>query len=157
MTQTKTFLAVFCQLNSRIKMSIIYLDKRNIVIGLVTLAAMFTLGVVIGYYGRRTDYNVIPKSEALLRNNDGTQDQFVNEKDLIAQTLEDVNSDNLRSYLQRLTREPHIAGSSQDEELVEYIKNAWIDMGLDRVELAEYDFYLSWPNRVKIEIKTNFL
>ena len=25
-----------------------------------------------------------------------------------------------------------------------------IDMGLDRVELAEYDFYLSWPNHVLI-------
>ena len=22
----------------------------------------------------------------------------------------------------------------------------WTDEGLDRVELAEYDFYLSWPN-----------
>ena len=76
------------------------------------------------------------------------QDQFANEKDLIAQALDDVNSENLREYLQRLTKEPHIAGSKQDEDLVDYIKNAWIDMGLDRVELAEYDFYLSWPNHV---------
>ena len=136
-------------------MSVIYLDKRNIVIRLVTLAAMFTLGLVIGYYGRKTDPNILPKADSLLRDN-GNQDQFVNEKNLIAQTLEDVNSDNLRSYLQRLTREPHIAGSRQDEELVEYIKNAWIDMGLDRVELAEYDFYLSWPNQVNESKSTLF-
>ena len=82
------------------------------------------------------------------------KDQFANEKDLVAQTLEEVNSDNLREYLQRITVEPHIAGSKQDEDLVQYIKNAWIDMGLDRVELAEYDFYLSWPNSVSVRVIT---
>ena len=33
-------------------MSVLYLDKRNIVIGVVCLAVMFSLGVIIGYYGR---------------------------------------------------------------------------------------------------------
>ena len=127
-------------------MAIIYLDNRNIVLGLLTLGAMFSLGVVIGYYGKGTEY-LPPRSGALVGEN-SNQDKFAKEKDLISQTLEDVSSDNLRVYSQRLTIEPHIAGSRQDEELVQYIKDSWIDMGLDRVELAEYDFYLSWPNQV---------
>ena len=140
-------------------MTIIYLDKRNIVIGLVTLGAIFSLGIVIGYYGRGTNPRTPeywPKANAIIGESVGQQNQFLKEKDLVAQALEDVNSDNLRTYLKRLTKEPHIAGSRQDEELVEYIKNAWIDMGLDRVELAEYDFYLSWPNHV-IFLKKNIL
>ena len=30
----------------------LYLDKRNVVIGVVTLAVVFCLGIVIGHYGR---------------------------------------------------------------------------------------------------------
>ena len=26
-------------------------------------------------------------------------------------------------------------------------REAWIQMGLENVHLAEYDFYLSWPNQ----------
>ena len=72
-------------------------------------------------------------------------DQFSHERDLVTQALEDVNSDNLRSYLKRLTKEPHIAGSKQDEELVEYIKDAWIDMGLDRFNRVLHRLKLENP------------
>ena len=132
-------------------MTVLYLDKRNMVIGVVTLAVVFCLGIVIGHYGRDASSGGsagMSEAEALV--DKIMNDQFSHERDLVTQALEDVNSDNLRSYLKRLTKEPHIAGSKQDEELVEYIKDAWIDMGLDRVELAEYDFYLSWPNHVLI-------
>ena len=70
-------------------------------------------------------------------------------RDLIKEALENVNSDNLRAYLKELTKEPHIAGHPRDNELIEYIRKTWTDMGLDRVELTEYDFYLSWPNQVR--------
>ena len=75
-------------------------------------------------------------------------DQFSSEKELIKETLENVDTNNLRSYLKELTKEPHIAGHRRDNQLIDYIQKAWTDMGLDRVELAEYDFYLSWPNQV---------
>ena len=75
-------------------------------------------------------------------------DQFLSEKELIKETLENVDTNNLRSYLKELTKEPHIAGHRRDNQLIDYIQKAWTDMGLDRVELAEYDFYLSWPNQV---------
>ena len=75
-------------------------------------------------------------------------DQFLSEKELIKETLENVDTNILRSYLKELTKEPHIAGHRRDNQLIDYIQKAWTDMGLDRVELAEYDFYLSWPNQV---------
>ena len=47
--------------------------------------------------------------------------------------------------LLRALRYIYIVG---DNELIEYIQKTWTDIGLDRVELTEYDFYLSWPNQV---------
>ena len=82
-------------------------------------------------------------------------DQFSSEKELIKETLENVNTNNLRSYLKELTKEPHIAGQRRDNQLIDYIQKAWTDMGLDRVELAEYDFYLSWPNQVIYLVRHN--
>ena len=48
----------------------------------------------------------------------------------------------------QLTKEPHIAGQRRDNELTKLIQKAWMDMSFDHVELAEFDFYLSWPNQV---------
>ena len=31
--------------------------------------------------------------------------------------------------------------------LFQNYREAWIQMGMDNVHLAEYDFYLSWPNQ----------
>ena len=49
----------------------------------------------------------------------------------------------------QLTKEPHIAGLRRDNELTKLIQKSWMDMSFDHVELAEFDFYLSWPNQVK--------
>ena len=84
-----------------------------------------------------------------------TKDQFAEEKDMIAEILEEVDSDHIRSYLKELTSEPHIAGHRRDDELTQWIKKTWEDNGLDYVELATYDFYLSWPNKVTILCNDN--
>ena len=34
-------------------MAFLFLDKRNVIIGSVVLAVIFSLGVIIGYYGRQ--------------------------------------------------------------------------------------------------------
>ena len=120
--------------------------KRNIIIGSVILAIVFSLGVIIGHFGRKIPKPEKTKAEALV--NTLMSDQFSNEKDLIKEALENVDSNNLRLYLKELTRGPHIAGHRRDNELIEYIQKTWTDIGLDRVELTEYDFYLSWPNQV---------
>ena len=80
-------------------------------------------------------------------------DQFSNEKDLVEEALENVDSNYLRESLKILAKEPHIAGHRRDNELIDYIRQTWVDNGLDRVEIAEYDLYLSWPNKVNYPVK----
>ena len=130
-------------------MAFLFLDRRNVAIGSVFLVIIFSLGVIIGYYSKEEPSISRDgrKNEFL---NTIVTDQFLKEKDLINQALESVDSNKLRSYLKELTKEPHIAGHQRDNELIEYIRKTWTDIGLDRVELAEYDFYLSWPNQVKL-------
>ena len=44
-------------------------------------------------------------------------------------------------------KEPHIAALGRDQRLVEWMVGEWRAAGLDSVELATYDMYLSWPNQ----------
>ena len=125
-------------------MAFVFLDKKNILIGSLILALIFSLGVIIGYYG----HQMPGPSEADDLVNRIMKDQFSNEKELIKEALKNIDTNSLRSYHEELTKEPHIAGQKRDEELTKYIQKAWNQMGFDRVELAEYDFYLSWPNQV---------
>ena len=107
--------------------------------------AIIELSIIIGYYGN--DSSAQPQETSSLVEH-LMADQFLSEQKLIEDTLEAVDSISLRNYLKELTKEPHIAGHRRDNELIDYIYRAWTDMGLDNVELAEYDFYLSWPNAV---------
>ena len=106
---------------------------------------IFGLGISIGYLSRGSKKEHNDNSE-----DDTIQDQFANEAELIKEILENVSTDNLRSYLQELSKEPHIAGQERDNKLTEWIQKEWKEMGLDHVELATYDLYLSWPNAVSI-------
>ena len=119
-------------------MAFVFLDKRNILIAVLIVAVAFVLGIIIGHYGTK-------QSEP---GKSGFEDQFSMESELIKEALKDVNSDRLRSFHKTLTKEPHIAGQRRDQELTKLIQKAWMDMGIDHVELAEFDFYLSWPNQV---------
>ncbi len=134
-------------------MAFVFLDKKNVVIGIVVMAVIFSLGVIIGYFGKDDSGLSNSRAEKLVQ--DMTRNQFADEKAMIEEALKNVSTDNLRSYLQFLTKEPHIAGHRRDNELINWIYQSWTEMGLDRVELAEYDFYLSWPNQVsnRLEIK----
>ena len=107
---------------------------------------IFGLGISIGYFSRGSNSdNKEHNSEDIT-----IQDQFANEAELIKEILENVSTDHLRSYLQELSKEPHIAGQERDDKLTEWIQKEWKEMGLDQVELATYDLYLSWPNAVSI-------
>ena len=128
-------------------MVFVILDRRNILIGLGILAVVFSLGVIIGHFSnaRSEEYGKLSRQAKQL--DKIMTDQFANEKDMVEEALENVDTENLRNYLETLTKEPHIAGHKRDNELINYIRQNWIDNGLDRVELAEYDLYLSWPNQ----------
>jgi hypothetical protein len=116
-------------------MAILLLDRRNVVIGLALVAVIFVCGILLGYF----THDKIPAVNS---------DQFKSEQELVKTALNNVDSDKLRSYLEKLTKEPHIAGQRRDNELIEWIRQSWLDEGLDKVEKAEYEFYLTWPNKV---------
>ena len=128
-----------------------YLNLRNFykITCPIVMGLMFSFGIIIGYFGKSSGSSEESKAEKLMKQL--TQDQFMHEEDLIKETLENVSTEKLRSYLQELTREPHIAGHERDNELTEWIKNSWTEMGFDQVELATYDFYLTWPNAVSFQ------
>ena len=110
------------------------------------MAVIFGLGVIIGYYGRSfpgPDPNDVFVNKVM-------GDQFKLEAQLIKSALENVASNQIREFHKILTKEPHIAGLRRDNELTNWIVDNWKAFGLDKVELAEYDFYLTWPNQVKL-------
>ena len=134
-------------------MAFIFLDRKTVGIGTIVLAISFILGIIIGYFGKDTSnvHQMTPRmAKALSDFESSTTDQFLDEKDLIEQVLNDVNPESIRSYLQEITKEPHIAAQERDEELIQWIKKTWEEVGLDHVDLAIYDLYLSWPNKESV-------
>ena len=121
-------------------MVFVILDRRNILIGLGILAVVFSLGVIIGHFGNARSETNGKLSRQAKQLDKIMIDQFANEKEMVEEALENVDTKNLRNYLKTLTKSPHIAGHQRDNELINYIRQNWIDNGLDRVELAEFQF-----------------
>ena len=79
-----------------------YLDKQTGVICPLSIISAFTIGIIIGNFAitkscSKADYD----------------DRFEN-KQFVADVLDKVDSQSLRSFLQVLTKEPHIAASDRD-------------------------------------------
>ena len=119
------------------------MERKILIFGAVGLLVAFILGIVIGYAssgGSANDEQVIQASKLM----------SAHKRDMEALTdkmVSSVNPDQIREYLQFLSKEPHIAGLRRDRELTNWIKNTWEDAGLDHVNLEEYDYMLSWPNQ----------
>ncbi len=123
-------------------MTVIYLERKIILGGALVVAVAFVFGVLIGFFGKSGgNENGGPMFERLV------QDKFQVEQEMVRKLIADVDATKIRSFHQELTREPHIAALKRDKELVTWMVEQWKAAGLDRVELAEYDFYLSWPNQ----------
>ena len=60
-----------------------------------------------------------------------------------------VESLSIRSYLQELSSEPHLAASPRDRQLSSWIMQTWQGFGLDNVYSESYNFLLSYPNSTK--------
>ena len=106
----------------------------------VAFASVFIFGVVIGYFGKPSTVSDNSLMRALVA------DKLVASPDLVFNVMKEIDTNMIRDYLKELSKEPHIAGLKRDNELTEWIKTKWEDAGLDHVDLAEYDFFLSWPN-----------
>lgn len=49
-----------------------------------------------------------------------------------------------------LTKEPHPAGSERNRRLAEYVRDRFVDYGLEEVEIHEYQVLLPQPRRVRV-------
>ena len=116
------------------------MERKIIFVGVVALALAFALGILAGYFSKGSS-SEDPMLERL------TADSFKLERDLVLQALADVDTEQIREYHKFLTKEPHIAALERDQRIVEWIVDEWKEAGLDNVELATYDMYLSWPNQ----------
>lgn len=58
-------------------------------------------------------------------------------------------ANSIRGFLQELSKEPHIAGSDRDNELVSWIESKFLEFGLDRVQRDGYKALLSYPDKAK--------
>ena len=66
---------------------------------------------------------------------------------LFSETLEAVDSGNIRSFLKTITSTPHLAASEQDNILTKWIFDKWTEFGIDNVNLERYDLLMSFPDR----------
>ncbi len=65
----------------------------------------------------------------------------------ISQDLAEVDRDIMRQHLQILSEVPHLAGQNRDEFLTEYIRQQWVDFGLEEVSVQGYETLLSFPDK----------
>uniref|UniRef100_A0A2K6LYV3 Aminopeptidase NAALADL1 n=1 Tax=Rhinopithecus bieti TaxID=61621 RepID=A0A2K6LYV3_RHIBE len=95
-------------------------------------AALLGLGIILGHFA-------IPKK--------------ANSPDLDLEILETVmgqlDAHRIRENLRELSREPHLASSPRDEDLVQLLLQRWKDpeSGLDSAEAFTYEVLLSFPSQ----------
>jgi len=112
-----------------------YFDKKTVIVFAVGVLSSFIIGILIGslsFSSSSTDVH---------------QDDRFENKQFVSDVLEKVDSQSIRSFLEVLTKEPHIAASDRDRYLTRWIKDQWTEFGLDSVSLSTYDFLFSYPNR----------
>ncbi|XP_078608193.1 glutamate carboxypeptidase 2-like isoform X1 [Branchiostoma floridae x Branchiostoma japonicum] len=63
--------------------------------------------------------------------------------DLIAS---EMNPARIEEFLRILTEKPHLAGTPDGAELAEFVRQTWLDQGLDSAHIAPYDVLLSYPD-----------
>ena len=79
-----------------------YLDKQTGVICAVGILSAFIIGIIIGNFA-------IGKSSS-----DGTPEDRFENKQFVSDVMNQVDSQSLRSFLEVLTKKPHIAASDRD-------------------------------------------
>jgi hypothetical protein len=99
---------------------------------LILIAFSFAIGFLSGFY---TNPNLRIKNENIKYDKFGQRSLC----DLI-----DVNK--IKENFRILTRSPHLAGTIQDKQTAEYVRNKLLSFGLDSVEIVDYDVLLDYPD-----------
>ncbi|XP_071551849.1 N-acetylated-alpha-linked acidic dipeptidase 2-like isoform X3 [Panulirus ornatus] len=62
---------------------------------------------------------------------------------------DNIEPDNIRAFLRKLTRRPHMGGTEAEEQLARWVADTWRTQGLDEVHLVPYHVLLSYPHPVE--------
>ncbi|XP_070565284.1 putative N-acetylated-alpha-linked acidic dipeptidase [Ptychodera flava] len=68
--------------------------------------------------------------------------------------INEIKEDNIMEFSKYFTSEPHIAGREMDLVQAEYVRDKWLEQGLDYADVVPYKVLLSYPqgkeNRVEL-------
>ncbi|CAB1425159.1 unnamed protein product [Pleuronectes platessa] len=116
---------------------------KQLLIGLLSGAAVLTAGILIGHYG--------------ITHSSGSAPSWINDvakdvdESLIEKFLSEVDNIQIQENLRELTKVPHMATTAGDEKTVQFMLKRWQDSetGLDQAWREEYMVYLSFPDPKK--------
>ncbi|CAH1266289.1 NAALAD2 [Branchiostoma lanceolatum] len=60
--------------------------------------------------------------------------------------MSEVDPSRIERYLRKLTEKPHLAGTEGSYALAEYVRQTWLEQGLDTAHVAPYHVLLSYPD-----------
>uniref|UniRef100_G3QJQ5 Aminopeptidase NAALADL1 n=1 Tax=Gorilla gorilla gorilla TaxID=9595 RepID=G3QJQ5_GORGO len=98
-------------------------------------AALLGLGIILGHFA-------IPKKA----NSPAPQDLDL---EILETVMGQLDANRIRENLRELSREPHLASSPRDEDLVQLLLQRWKDpeSGLDSAGASTYEVLLSFPSQ----------
>uniref|UniRef100_A0A8D3E686 Aminopeptidase NAALADL1 n=1 Tax=Scophthalmus maximus TaxID=52904 RepID=A0A8D3E686_SCOMX len=113
----------------------------QVLIGILSGAAILTAGILIGHYGISQSSSGAPPSWL----KDVAKDV---DESLIEKFLSEVDNIQIQENLRELTKVPHMATTAGDEQTVQFMLKRWQDpeTGLDQAWREEYMVYLSFPD-----------
>ncbi|XP_070565293.1 N-acetylated-alpha-linked acidic dipeptidase 2-like [Ptychodera flava] len=116
-----------------------------LLVGVASLFVGFVIGILIGALAIDNSEPENAAVTAALRDGDPSiSDKLINE----------IDKENIKEFLRYFTSDPHLAGTPMDLVQAEYVRDKWLEQGLDYADVVPYDVLLSYPrgkeNRVEL-------
>ncbi|XP_070577790.1 N-acetylated-alpha-linked acidic dipeptidase 2-like [Ptychodera flava] len=124
--------------------SAVKLNRTFLVVTLgVVLLVGFTIGILIGHFA----ISKTPKetSQPQDKPSCGAACEEPDADCIFGKLVAKMKADNIKEYLRRLTSTPHLAGTPADLTNAEYVRDQWLEQGLDSAKIYSYDVLLSYP------------
>ncbi|XP_048259623.1 N-acetylated-alpha-linked acidic dipeptidase 2-like [Haliotis rufescens] len=124
--------------------------KRNLILGgLCAVLVGLCVGILIGRYGicpGQSEPESTPEKDGVFL--PGIPETIIKDGDpeIGKQLIDAVDNTKIEEYLRLLTLKPHVAGSQNNLDLGNWIKDKWMEWGFDDVKLTPYDVLLSFPD-----------